>query len=50
MYWISFRLPIYAGRLPTFAEVLPALAWSVSFLIFGWLFFTSKSDEYAYRV
>lgn len=52
MYWMlkMFRLPIYAGRLPTFAEVLPALAWSVSFLIFGWLFFTSKSDEYAYRV
>ena len=52
MYWMlkMFRLPIYAGRLPTFAEILPALAWSVSFLIFGWLFFTSKSDEYAYRV
>jgi len=52
MYWIVklFRLPIYNGRIPTFSEVLPALAWSIGFLIVGWLFFTSKSDEYAYRI
>ncbi|MFZ3070262.1 MAG: ABC transporter permease [Anaerolineaceae bacterium] len=45
-----FRLPIYEGRIPTFQELLPALLWAVGTLVFGWLFFTSKSDEYAYRV
>ncbi|MEL7645146.1 MAG: ABC transporter permease [Anaerolineaceae bacterium] len=52
MYWMVklFRLPIYYGRIPTFAEILPALAWAIGFLIIGWFFFTSKSDEYAYRI
>ena len=52
MYWMVklFRLPIYYGRIPTIAEIAPALAWATGFLIVGWLFFTSKSDEYAYRV
>ena len=52
MYWMVklFRLPIYNGRIPGMAEILPALAWAVGFLVIGWLFFTSKSDEYAYRV
>ncbi len=52
MYWMVklFRLPIYYGRIPTMTEIAPALAWAIGFLIIGWLFFTSKSDEYAYRV
>lgn len=52
MYWMVklFRLPIYYGRIPTIAEIAPALAWATGFLIVGWLFFTSKSDEYAYRI
>ena len=52
MYWMvkMFRLPIFEGRLPTFPEALPAIAWSLGMLIVGWLFFTSRSEEYAYRV
>lgn len=52
MYWMvkMFRLPIFDGRLPTLPEVLPAIAWSLGMLIVGWLFFTSRSEEYAYRV
>jgi ABC-type polysaccharide/polyol phosphate export permease len=45
-----FRLPIYEGRIPTWPELLPALAWSLAVLLLGWLFFTSRSDQYAYRV
>lgn len=52
MYWMvkMFRLPIFEGRVPTLPEVLPAIAWSLGMLIVGWLFFTSRSEEYAYRV
>lgn len=52
MYWMvkMFRLPIFEGRLPTLLELLPAIAWSLGMLIVGWLFFTSRSEEYAYRV
>ena len=45
-----FHLPIYEGRLPTFMEILPAALWSIGILLIGWFFFTSKSDEFAYRV
>ena len=45
-----FRLPIYDGRFPTLAEILPALLWSAGTLVIGWIFFNSKSDEFAYRV
>ena len=52
MYWMvkMFRLPIFEGRLPTLPEALPAIAWSLGMLIVGWLFFTARSEEYAYRV
>jgi ABC-type polysaccharide/polyol phosphate export permease len=52
MYWMvkMFRLPIFDGRIPTWAELWPALVWSVLTLVIGWLYFTSKTDEYAYRV
>ena len=52
MYWMLkiFRMPVYAGVIPTLQDLWPALAWSVGMLIVGWLFFTSRSDEYAYRV
>ena len=52
MYWMlkMFRLPVYEGVIPTLQDLWPALAWSVGMLIVGWLFFTSRSDEYAYRV
>lgn len=52
MYWMvkMFRLPIFEGRLPNLQEFLPALAWSVGMLVVGWIYFTSKTEEYAYRV
>jgi len=36
--------------MPTLQEFLPALAWSSGMLVIGWIYFTSKSEEYAYRV
>ena len=45
-----FRMPVYDGRLPTWEEFWPSLVISVMVLIVGWLVFTSKSDEFAYRV
>ncbi|MCU0484951.1 MAG: ABC transporter permease [Anaerolineales bacterium] len=45
-----FRLPLYGGRFPTLEEILPALLWSLGTLAIGWVFFTSKSDEFAYRI
>jgi len=52
MYWMlkMFRMPVYEGVIPSLQDLWPALAWSVGMLIVGWLFFTSRSDEYAYRV
>jgi len=52
MYWMlkMFRMPVYEGVIPGLQDLWPALAWSVGMLIVGWLFFTSRSDEYAYRV
>ncbi len=52
MYWMvkMFRLPIIDGRLPLWQEFLPAFAWAVGMLMVGWIYFTSKSEEYAYRV
>ena len=45
-----FRMPIYDGRLPTWAEFWPSLVISLVVLAIGWFVFTSKSDEFAYRV
>jgi len=45
-----FRLPIYDGRLPTWGEFWPTLVTTLVVLIVGWIFFTNKSDEFAYRV
>ena len=45
-----FRLPIYDGRIPTLEEILPAAIFSLIILVIGWFFFTSKSDEFAYRI
>lgn len=45
-----FRLPIREGLIPSLTDIWPAAAWGLGTLIVGWLFFTSKSDEYAYRV
>lgn len=45
-----FRMPVYEGLIPTFQQLLPAILWGVGTLLVGWIFFTSKSDEYSYRV
>ena len=52
MYYLVriFRLPILDGRVPTFEELLPAALCGIGALILGWIFFTSKSDEFAYRI
>lgn len=45
-----FRLPLYDGRMPVWAEFWPSLVISLTVLIVGWVIFTSKSNEFAYRV
>jgi ABC-2 type transport system permease protein len=52
MYYLVrlYRLLIYDGRVPTLEEFLPALAISLITLIIGWVIFSNKSDEFAYRI
>jgi ABC-type polysaccharide/polyol phosphate export permease len=45
-----WRLPLYDGLWPTWGEFWPAAAVAIGMLLVGWFFFTSKSDEFAYRV
>jgi ABC-type polysaccharide/polyol phosphate export permease len=45
-----FRIPVYYGRLPTLMELLVPLLISIIVLTIGWLVFTKKSDEFAYRI
>jgi len=45
-----YRVPIYDGRFPNFQEIWPALLISIIVVIFGWIFFTRKADEFAYRI
>jgi len=45
-----FRIPIYYGRLPNLEEFLVPAILSIVVFILGWLFFTYRSDEFAYRI
>jgi ABC-type polysaccharide/polyol phosphate export permease len=45
-----WRLPLYDGRWPTWGEFWPAALLAFGMLLVGWLIFTSKADEFAYRV
>lgn len=45
-----FRVPIYDGYFPSMSEILPGLFWAIGVLVIGWIFFTSKSNEFAYKV
>lgn len=45
-----WRAPLYDGRWPLWNEVWPAMLIGFGMLLVGWLVFTSKSDEFAYRV
>ncbi len=52
MYYLVklWRLPIYDGLWPTWGDIWPAAAIALGMLLVGWFFFTSKSDEFAYRI
>lgn len=45
-----FRQPIYYGVIPELSTLLAAGAFALATLIGGWLFFTSRADEFAYRI
>lgn len=45
-----WRLPLYDGLWPTWGEIWPAAVFAIGMLLVGWFVFTSKSDEFAYRV
>jgi ABC-type polysaccharide/polyol phosphate export permease len=45
-----WRLPLYDGVWPAWGEIWPAALMAFGMLLVGWLIFTSKSDEFAYRV
>ncbi len=45
-----FRIPLRDGRLPTLLEMLPGLAIALGTLLIGWILFSRRSDEFAYRV
>jgi ABC-2 type transport system permease protein len=45
-----YRLSVYFGRTPTLNEILIPTGIALTFLVVGWLVFTSKADEFAYRV
>jgi ABC-2 type transport system permease protein len=52
MYYLIelFRMPIYYGQVPDLSLVLISAGIALFTLFAGWMFFTSKSDEFAYRV
>lgn len=45
-----FRDPIYNGKIPEVTEILLAGFISVAVLVFSWIIFTRKADEFAYRI
>ncbi len=45
-----WRLPLYDGVWPAWSDIWPAGLIAIVTLLVGWYFFTSKSDEFAYRV
>ncbi|RPI20472.1 MAG: ABC transporter permease [Chloroflexota bacterium] len=45
-----FRAPIYDGRVPEISEFLLSGGIAVGTLVIGWIFFTKKADEIAYRL
>jgi ABC-type polysaccharide/polyol phosphate export permease len=52
MYYLVklWRLPLYDGQWPSWGEFWPAAVLAIGTLLVGWFVFTSKSDEFAYRV
>jgi ABC-type polysaccharide/polyol phosphate export permease len=52
MYYLInlFRIPIYEGRVPTLTEIAIPAVISIITLLVGWIYFSSRADEFAYRV
>jgi ABC-type polysaccharide/polyol phosphate export permease len=52
MYYLVrlFRMPLLEGKVPSLGEFIPAVLIGIGVLIIGWIFFTAKSDEFAYRI
>ena len=45
-----FRVLIYNGTMPTFSHILIAVVVGILTLAAGWMVFTRKANEFAYRV
>ena len=45
-----FRAPIYLGEIPGMRDILICALISIITLFVGWMAFTNKADEFAYRV
>ena len=45
-----FREPIYEGRVPDINEFLVSGLWAIITLLVGWVVFSRRADEFAYRV
>ena len=45
-----FRAPVYYGVIPTLGETLLTGVIAIVTLIIGWMVFTRRSDEFAYRI
>lgn len=44
------RSPLYAGEFPEISQIAVALGIAILTLVSGWIVFSRKSDEFAYRV
>ncbi len=45
-----FRLPLYEGHWPSLERLALAAAIAVVMFVIGWIVFTNRADEFAYRV
>ncbi|MGH7410534.1 MAG: ABC transporter permease [Candidatus Methylomirabilis sp.] len=45
-----FRLPLYDGILPSLPRLASATAMALIVFVIGWVVFTRRADEFAYRV
>jgi ABC-type polysaccharide/polyol phosphate export permease len=47
---LLFRAPLYGGILPSLTDIAAGLGIGIIVLAVGWLIFSQRSDEFAYRV
>lgn len=47
---LLFRDPLYYGNWPSWSHILTATIVSVTTLVVGWIVFTRRADELAYRI